>query len=445
MAPNTNSSKERGSVLVVCIGVLAILSLMAVAFLTTMQLQKAVSKHAKSDAHAEIAAQSGLAEVLAVLVDTPDDFFSVDQPWFEQFNERDQIEVFPSEYGISASNPIKHRARSFWRAGWSDLNSTGDGSINTRYAAVIVDLTSMLSSNCPSGKSATWKKAFATFSNGTESDYADTDSLGPALSVLHLAKLYGGATGTYLGTSSGSSKSAIAPWGATATELKGGINGPSDGLSPLNLNTAPDAVISNLIQYVQDLDSLTTVKATDTSLNLMVKAADTYGYGDTTYDLDIINALQDSMTTYQDEPTVINGFLSKLDLLSTPNDIRKVQTFYESYHGSSPDLSTEMETAVNDALQVWFGYSDLASAATSRRVIDFDGNSTRSSSSPSGKLAGAPEFYAGSKGYFYIVIRAQAGKGNFTLRSEKCLEAVFHLDLLNATENKIIYQRWFTR
>ena len=58
--------KERGSVLVVCIGVLAIISLLAVVFITSMRVQQDIGSNLKNVSKAQIAARAGTREIAVV-------------------------------------------------------------------------------------------------------------------------------------------------------------------------------------------------------------------------------------------------------------------------------------------------------------------------------------------------------------------------------------------
>ncbi|MBN1256117.1 MAG: hypothetical protein JXA52_00270, partial [Planctomycetes bacterium] len=83
---------EQGSVLIVCIGVLAIISMMAVVFITTMRMQEDIGANLKHGIQAKIAARSGLSHALNLLDRHANDDYndidkntSLDDAWFSTF------------------------------------------------------------------------------------------------------------------------------------------------------------------------------------------------------------------------------------------------------------------------------------------------------------------------------------------------------------------------
>ncbi|MFH0909918.1 MAG: hypothetical protein V1918_00165 [Planctomycetota bacterium] len=258
---------ERGSVLVVCIGVLAILVIMATAFLSSMSLHRSMAGNMKRRVHAELAAKQGLAQALARIAEhyETDSYTALNQDWFTEFNASPagslpatvEMTVLPDVYGLDNTHQLyPDDAVHFYRGRIFGPNDTGDENLQFRYAIVTLDLSGLLYCN-PDADPATWEEnlfsalALARTSAGT-GEYADLQTffndnfaVAPQRSILQLASH---------DPNQRFALTRMIPFGSTARAMRG--TGHSDVLNALNLNTMPRALRNACLLYTCDLFAL---------------------------------------------------------------------------------------------------------------------------------------------------------------------------------------------
>jgi|GEM_PF-2798326 len=284
---------ERGSVLVVCVGVLAILALMAAAFISAMTMHKAVGANVKGRVHAELAAKSGLSHAVARLIDHHDngtvtalDGASADSAWFQDFvaldrdvndvppvyNPNEVTTVLSDLYEINAQYQLYPHDDEFrfhlsqWLPNENGQVADAQARLRTRYAVVTLDLTGLLYCNIPGAATGPERDLLAAASvhnrppfQPDEATYQDitfardfydacaTDPAETFLDAMSKSQL------TTLSDQQeyGLMFTRATPFGDTAEDRRGAGHHPT--FSALNLNTAPKALRNALIVYTSDL------------------------------------------------------------------------------------------------------------------------------------------------------------------------------------------------
>jgi hypothetical protein len=502
-----HAHRERGSVLVVVIAVLAILTLMATAFISALQLQKTVSGNINNRLHAEIACKSGLVNVLGEVVshysDSGVSYTALNQDWYESFARRDASQPESECCGdllefLGPLDPypdVDDPRYNGW-AQWKTID-VQDPTITVRYAALVLDLCGRLPTESTSSSDANLRDRFGAMAlhgkwiQDGSIPAADITAAGTVfnqetLSFLNAQQQFGGAPHADF-------VNAINPFNTQSEITKFGT--ASAGKGALNLNTAPRMLLNAIALYTTEkISGGNCGFSSMNAIKTITDIGDGYGYNDTrgsvtskdagavtctgkdapfldflnyyarhgsisatTYDIDIAKALIATFNQYSfSTPCAIpianvgEAFLKSPTLLNAVADINTVYNNYDKVNGNSSlsddPYSVKMETAANDVCNSIFGFSDEL----------FTRSGTDYPTKQGGTVIETPQLYVGKSVYFYTVIRGEVIRTSSGKQlAERNLEAVIYVFVDNAdldndgqttdTFYKIIYQRWFTR
>jgi Tfp pilus assembly protein PilX len=499
---NRFDNQEQGSVLVVVVGVLAVLAMMASAFLVTMKMQKEIGANNKYQIHAQMGALGGLQDAIGWIIDnsasgsTPGIGTNFNEAWFTEFNvpstsaATNVTEVLPPAYKISGTEYLNKdyadASVKYNKGFWKDIINTGDGKIKYRYAIMTVDLSGRMPINLQT-TTTTYKDVAPSFmccrAYSTNSKTAIEDVYGKTLSPMHaIHPLKVANTSNDGNIRTIFRNTTVFPYSNTPATIQ---------LGQINLNTAPRSILNALVVYSTENLSGTGFANTNfpnlNAIKTITEIGNAYGYNDsgstdsafkdlldgnsllygsktaTTYDIDIAKAL---VATFLDSAnglpacrtpyapintaslsTMATTFKTNLNIVA---DIVNVYNGYDcanQLQAEADSYACKMEAAYNDVRVNIFGLTPEAIPELRAAIA---APFTPVSPSAQGGTAPSPFVYpklsTAESNCFYIAVRAQSGKGtsnsNFKARAEKNLEAVLYKD---GAEWKIIYKRWFDR
>lgn len=440
-----SNRQKKGSVLIVVIGVLAVLAMMAGAFVSTMTLQKSIGGNVKLDTHAEMAAESGLAHATALISAQYSlyTYTALDQNWFTTFagtgaatecsdilsfnegaNKTDDADDYPDP------DPYPDRAGSIYDgySKWFEYDN-GDGT-RSRYTVMTIDLMGRV---CTQGDNS-FNTQFATIAQGGTSTTATENATKPVFtngkSLLHSEFIYYDSAGNTLPDDS--FLNVITPFGEPASTFFGATH--STGMGPININTAPKRIRHGIVAQM--------LKHTATVLTIY-----------TDYQAKLQSSLESTFDKVATTPFTSDQAIENDLLLTTLKPQAQIDKMYstDTTEGGSDAQglakAAEMEKAVNDVLNSLFNFNST-NAATGYYQIDFDGINGAVTTAGNAAWAQTPEIFTGKSRYFKVIVRGQVGTGStagatWKTISERNLTAVIKLDGSGVPTE--IYKRWFNR
>jgi type II secretory pathway pseudopilin PulG len=262
----SSHARERGSVLVVVVGVLAVLAMMATAFISVMQMQKATGVNVRRAMHAEMAAKTGLASALQQIMSTHRDisitYSSPLQGWSSLFRGTTTTYTYsdlaPSPltadlYPHTSGTAFDADVLSLGPIETDDIISEASSrSYKLHYSVMTIDLAGRLYANYDGAGLSDREEQFAALvsnelmeTGGPGKDDTAAQNLYAAQVLSHLQSEYvyetdysGGTPSTYFNTMT-------SPWGDTTL-------GNDPNVAPLNFNSIPLRLRNSWYIYLSD-------------------------------------------------------------------------------------------------------------------------------------------------------------------------------------------------
>jgi hypothetical protein len=416
-------NNKKGSVLIVVVGVLALLAMMAGAFVSTMTMQRAIGNNVKTGVHAELAAQKGFAHALAEIVTHSNNggetTTNLTQSWYTTFaknsataanNCSDVLAIYEGDKSDDADdwpNPDPYPdttgdnfdEKTIWyEYSVDDIkfvnNKKVTKTIDCRYTVMTLDLMGRMYINEVNKTTAPHHDApvarIVDINSGSTGTLATINS---AKSLMDIKRIYNTAgAGTLFDDPDYINR--VTPYGATAADSLGSGHNPD--ICAININTAPKMIRYGIVNQIVKMteDTLSGYSNTGTDVGPNPNGTDfSYPFAPaavshTNYSSDIAKSVLEALTIDYTSPATINSventLYTYLDSDVTVNtDILKV--YNDDWNDSHATLlqpnddgkkAKAMEIAVNDVLNSLFNDSNCTHDTTTDGLykIDFDGS-----------------------------------------------------------------------